>query len=394
MADLIHWWQLPGKLMFKINREANNLLWGILLKKFTTIGKASERISEFTNFSPDCIKTAKCYQYYDKQLLKSICNLCNVSPSYIEKNILFYCVPASTKVIKPRLPIHVDLVFDNITAHMMADGGELRDGGGVYKQKNRATTLNLVRKLEYVFGKYLLSKSTEKILEDQGYYKTPIPKIFVQTIKNQYKIKSFECTESKVPSEILRKAKPHKLAFILAFIVDECCASRDRLIFSQKNRKLAHDLHGILEVLGYNPSKVRSDKRGNYRFAVYASDLLKLWLDLFNIIKKHPILSLCHKKKNIEKVLKKHINQQWIRALLAILQIQRKKSICSTRDLYHKMGVYREIVYDKIKRLKNWGYLKIVGKGKQKVLLFRLTQRGRKIASMYYVAYSLLRCRI
>lgn len=390
MVSVVQWWQLPGKVMFRINRKANELLWNILVDRFSNIKTATEKIAEHAEFSSTSIKNSKCYRYYDKDLLVEICKLCHVSLRSIEQNILSYSVPSSVKVVNPKLPLKVSVLFDNITAHMMADGGELRDGGGTYKQKNYETAKNFVEKLKFIFGDYLLAKSQRRILNDNGYFKVPIPKVFVQTIKQVYDIPVFETTQSQIPKEIFKKSRTSRLAFLLAFIVDECSAKRDRLIFSQKNKKLTFGLWKILKNLGYRPRKIRKDKKGNFRFYLYAPELLKLWLEIVSISKKFPLLTLAHKKLDIEKVLRKHISQKWIKTLLLISEIQNEEELCDTVKLYKRMRVYRSIAYDKIKRLVRWGYLKEIGRGKQRLLLFQLTPSGRKVASIYLKAYNIL----
>ncbi len=204
--------------------------------------------------------------------------------------------------ISGKFPIRVTPEFDAIVSHLMGDGTLGTDKSyASYKQKNGLARRNFLQQLFNVFGIFQINPSFEK------YWQVCIPKPIELLIKMHYGLGDAGCLERRLPPAIKNKPKEHRLAALLAFLVDEGHIG-DAIELYSGNRELLQDYQDLAMNLGYNCSKINS-RKGNktpnqiHSFRISLKDSCKLLEDIRALSLTFPNLGLAHKQPVLEEIV-------------------------------------------------------------------------------------------
>jgi len=313
LEDKIHFWNFPSNITIKFEPGFRKRFFEDVVKYFKNsknagmfLRKVSAKHTKRRTFTGSEIRTFKTtkegglYDYCPVWMIVELANKIGHDLKNLETKIIAYRAMGGggSSIIKPVLPVKVTPEFDSIIAHMMGDGTDKRtfSGAASYSQYDIKNVKQFYQKLINVFGEISPpSFSYSRKSKDVG-----IPSPIISTIKKHYSIKGFGTFESRVPKQLFTKGKYNKLAFLLAFLVDEGTLY-DFISFRLANRKLVKDVRNITISLGYKCSKllVAKNKVGTiYGFNISNYSLIKMHNDIKKLIKKYPTCDLANKQKN------------------------------------------------------------------------------------------------
>jgi len=225
----------------------------------------------------------------------------NVQLNKLDENIISYRAGGGgLRITQPHLPIKITPEIHSIVIHLFGDGaaGNFTPS---YTQKEELNLKNFIKKLENCFG--TIEKS---IYFTQGKHQIKFPKIISDILKKHYSIKSYRTHQSEVPKSILNNnSNKHKLACILAFIVDEGNI-RDTITFYNSNKILLLGIKKLVLDCGYHCSEIaKYPERDYYMFNFNNHDVERFNKDIGKLIREYPTCNLCIKQKDIDFIIKR-----------------------------------------------------------------------------------------
>ena len=221
-------------------------------------------------------------------------NIAKINLKGTEKNIISYRSGKNGKIVyNPRLPINVTPEFDSIIIHLFADGyvnNKIMTPS--YCQKKESDRFLFIKKLNNVFGDFEGNLQEEKVFR--------FPKAITRILSHHYKIESYMSKDAVIPNIILQKNKNHKLACILAFILDEGNIKGVISCFSINNTLLSQ-IRGLFQDCGYNCNSIKYGS-GRYYFCMKNQALNKFYYDINKLNNSYPTCSLGTKFERLHKL--------------------------------------------------------------------------------------------
>lgn len=319
---------------------------------------------KYTGSEIRTLKTTDTHQreYCYVWMLLELANEIGYKLGNIQKYIVAYKVCSGMPITK-KLPVRVTPEFTSILAHFMGDGTDkkTRDGTTSYTQYNDFGLENFQKKIINVFGK------PERCIISKKYHTVFVPKSITSILKKCFSVKSFGTYESSVPEILYSMPDEHKLAFLVAFLVDEGTIY-DTVSFRLANRKLVEQVRKIAISLGYICSGLLTsrNKNGNvYGFSISNYSLRKLSNDIKRLSKKYPTCNLTQKQEHFDyltslgrsSIPKREVNKT--KELLLVLLKDEPKTVLELAKL---AGVCRRTTrghLDDMERLKK---VRVIGK--------------------------------
>ena len=172
----------------------------------------------------------------------------------------------------------------------------------------------------------------------------------ISIIKKHYSIKSFGTYESSVPKQLFLKHKDSRLAFLLAFLVDEGTLY-DFVLFRLANKRAVKEVRNITVSLGYKCTRLSISKNKNcdvFGFSISNESIKKLSDDVRSLNKKYPTCNLSNKQDalNFLASLKRvsYVNSAGVTKSLILSRLKEKPS--TVMGIARSVGVGRRAVRD------------------------------------------------
>lgn len=232
-------------------------------------------------------------------LILELLKLNNKKVEGLNNNILSYRSGGSgLRINKPRLPILVTPELDSVVIHIMADGA----GGNFtpsYTQKNKEQVKIFTEKLRNCFGEF---ESSFYFTQDK--YQVKFPKAITDILSSYYSIKSYMSYDAVIPPKIInRKNNEHKLACLIAFIVDEG-GIRDVISLYSSNKPLLINIKTLIKDCGYKSSEIKfNDKAKSFIFSLSNYDVERFYNDVKKLCKKYYTCNLSFKEGDVKFII-------------------------------------------------------------------------------------------
>jgi DNA-binding transcriptional ArsR family regulator len=259
--------------------------------------------------------------------------------------------------IKPKFPILVTPELISIIAHLMGDGHvpprNVPSRTSYYKQFTRETLLNFKQKIKNVFGEYEDKCKSE--------IRVNIPRIFVRIISDYFEIETFYGDKTKVPEIIKNMSSEFKLAFLVAFMVDEGTIDECRIALFSGNEYLLKGVQELATSLNYDCSEVRIYAPHEFVFYIYMSSAKKLLSDINELTKDFPTCSLCHKQTELERIVKiqeRGWNQRLRGESKRLILNELKDNLQTSEELSHKLLLSPSTIRYHLRTLEKNGMVK------------------------------------
>lgn len=319
------------------------------------------------------IKPTRLYEYFiwkksmiPLKILMEISKKANIKKEEIEKNIIVLKqqhVPSKNSIKNPKLPIQISPYLTSIVSHLFFDGSMPKDGKGTYyNQKDNEIMGDFIKRVRYIFGEVYYSLR----LDHRGVLKCRIPRIVGEICKYIYKVDSFGSFDSRIPPKIFSLNKDHKVAFVLAGILDEGSITYDGSIqFGVSNKKMMVDFKNLCAELNLDTTPIKEGKLRHYY--LYISSREKLYQLNKSFTKKYPLFSLRYKGERLKKALeikkkKFFYTKNFADKRKALILNELKKNKCSVNFLASKLLIdprairrymYSFMIDKKVKREKS-----------------------------------------
>ncbi len=311
MINEIHFWQFPKKEIYiLLDKKFRRLLIKKAMKNTNSknnyqlslvINKQSQKYNLQTKFNGGDIGRWLIGMNKDKRtnvthpkfiplwVIIELNGLAKLKLEKIEKHILGYRSGGSGNIIHcPKLPIKIIPEFDSIIIHLFADGYvNNKISTPSYTQYIREDRELFINKLKKVFGEF------EGRLQKNRTFR--FPKAITQILSHYYKIPTYLSAKAKIPNEILKKNKSHKLACITSFILDEgnirdciCCFSINKFMLSQ--------MRYLFQSCGYECNPLRYGSK-RYWFSMKNKHVNQFYEDLMKLKKIYATCNLGSKHK-------------------------------------------------------------------------------------------------
>lgn len=310
----IHIYDLPFKniISIKLNKSFLKLLLKSLKSKYknrrTIYNKLNTSLT-YQSFSSYLNISFKHFRSLD--VMSKLCELGEMPLEELEKNIVGYrTVRGRITIIKPKLPIEVNPIFDMLIVHLMADGCciKFKDKRTIYycyRQFNEFFRNIFIKKSEIVFGNLCFQR--DYFDKMRGVY---LPEVLTLILLWYYDLKpeNFLTEKARIPQVFFSKSKDFLLATILAFIIDEGNIDSSGICIRLKNKNLILDLQKIAKELNYS-SRVSRDKE-MWVLYLNAESTRKLYFDYIELKRIYNEVSLGIKEEKLKLIIERE-NKEW-----------------------------------------------------------------------------------
>jgi len=232
--------------------------------------------------------------------------------------------PNRVSVTNPILPIEFTPELVSLAAHFCFDGSLPKDGkGAFYSQKNDSQTELFIKKIKFCFGEAYYTKRRDK----KGVWNVRFPRFTGEICKNVCGFTTFSSFDVRIPANLF-KIDNFKLAVLVSAIVDEGGVGTEYIQLLLKNKGLIEDLHRICLGFGYSCSVIQNKKNEGEVYYFYIKSVSKLFKDVCDVSKKHPLISFGFKTKDVRFILESRFFQHGKSTLIAVKK--RKIRLIST----------------------------------------------------------------
>jgi len=306
MINKIHFWQFPKKEIYilldkkfrrlLINNSKTNTNSKNYYQLSLILNKKSQKYDIQTKFNGGDIKrwiigenkdfrTDKIHpKYIPLWCVIELSKIAKLELKRIEEHIIGYRSGTRGKIINnPKLPILVTPEFDSIIIHLFGDGyvnNKIMTPS--YCQKNEEDRILFIKKLTNTFGSFEGNLQEGKVFR--------FPKAITRILSRYYNISSYMSKDAIIPFDILNKNKNHKLACILAFILDEG-GIRDIISCFSINKNLLSQIRSLFQDCGYKCNIIRY-YNGCYCFTMKNNSVNKLYKDINKLKTLYPTCNL------------------------------------------------------------------------------------------------------
>ncbi|MBU0635802.1 hypothetical protein KKE06_02135, partial [Candidatus Micrarchaeota archaeon] len=300
----INIWQFPVGTTVELKNNFLFFLNRIRKKKFKSIGRLHEATALDIPFL-----TFKSYlkpsfpNFRDLHVLLKICDCLNIPKDKLQKNISAYQFKKSRITVRcPILPIRVTPLFPMLIAHMIADGNIVRFKNKStiyfsYRQYNPRLRLLLLEKTMTLFGE--LHYKEKYFFERTKIY---LPVVLTRLLCNYYGFKDsgFLSKSAILPKSIMGSSKPHLLAVLIAFIIDEGHIDSGQIVIKLKNDFLLRQLSEICNKLGYKNSVKPIDKYGMTALYLLKKGVQSFWKEYLDLKRNFPAVDMGYREQKIK----------------------------------------------------------------------------------------------
>ncbi|MBN2067530.1 MAG: winged helix-turn-helix transcriptional regulator [Candidatus Diapherotrites archaeon] len=358
----IHWWQFP---LDRFSIELDSKYKKTLFERIYEERRKSNRFSKFLNEKSKIygknwtFKKQRFLLYEYKKHQKFVpawvifctATYLGVELLEIEKKIESYISFRGRLVVsEPKLPVRVTPEFTAIAIHTMCDGCN-HLGSITYFQRDKKEQLRFSKLAANVFGTYRVKDNK---------YSEILPKVFGEVISSYYKITDYSTFGARIPDKIKNSPFQHRLAALVAFILDEGTVSLGITLHSS-NKLLLLDICEIAKSLGYLCRKIQQRKMQKtlnpfFRFRISPKSIGKLYTDLMMLYERFPNLNFNKKMHRIQKIWNTQTRNWKQRRKGETRQLiinELKKSKKTTFELSESTGICLKTVYHHLKRISN-----------------------------------------
>lgn len=214
-----------------------------------------------------------------------------IQRSELEANITAYkCSNSGEKIIKPKLPIIVDPIFDMLVAHHIFDGSIVLNDRATYRQKSVLAAKRFREKVESVIGK--LRRASE---DPNSFY---IPRFLARIFKAEYGC-NFYSNSARIPRAITSGSWGSRMSVLIAAVIDEGTIDESNVEVYSANQTLLEDIRNIALSLDYECSQITRYKRRQL-FYFNFKPFKKFYSDIRILTRKYPSCDLAHQQVALE----------------------------------------------------------------------------------------------
>ncbi len=316
------------------------------------------------------------YRYFiDLEILLVTCLILKISFVEFQKHVIAYKTRRGNNSISiPIFPIKITPVFDMLLAHHFADGCLLNAYGNrkdyfLYRQYDAHYRNLYIKKIESIFGRIFYKSDYITNLKMTKIY---APIVISELLYSYYGLdkRSFISETARIPKQIFEKDWKNKLAFLIAFIIDEGHVDSNLIVIRIKNMGLTNDLSYLCNDLGYSHS-VRIENNGYACLYILSSSLSKFYKDYLVLKEEYPVVDLGWKGLKIKEFIdrqskpkiyrpgnKRVILQLLVNEQLTVNELASRLNMTrqGARYFIHKLEKENKIEVKSIVKFANWKY--------------------------------------
>tara|TARA_Y100000310_G_C20600316_1_gene772662 strand:+ start:207 stop:1376 length:1170 start_codon:yes stop_codon:yes gene_type:complete len=311
----INLWELGDKISVKLEKHFIDFINKRIKLSYKTKRDIHKKITKSCPIPFSTFKNVlkKGYSLFiPLNLLLKLVRLLAIPPFILQENVIAYKTGGGWDIVQnPKLPIQITPLFDMLIAHHIADGYATTPKNNrlaklAYRQYNSLHKRLYIKKIESVFGSVNYRTPYAHAADINRVYFPSACSYSMFLVYNLYYL-DFRSKLARVPKELFSKSWEHKLAFLLAVIIDDGTVDSTAIVIALKNKKLTKDLQKLSQDLGYDTTYTERTK-GDYKeygyLYILKEGVKSLWEDYLLLIKNYSEANLGYKGKQIEQNLK------------------------------------------------------------------------------------------